>query len=467
MLENAYKSPFMHKVRAMRKLPLHQKRKWFGIGLVSLLGIGVAWHFSPGLPVMFGPSASAKTKQAGYELFTHEWEPNDPMAHGDGVGPVFNAKSCVACHFQGGAGGGGGAAQNVHNYEVLPTQGDPNFRTGTIHSFAVDPSLQESFGQVRQRFPIVKGFTRTETRDHCSYTVNVPDVDPLRTESIQTTALFGAGWADRISDKAILSARRSKLWSGMVKEMSSDFDFESVGTGRPRILSGGRVGKFGWKAQFATLEEFVAAACSNELGLSTPLSDQAKPFSRPDYPETKKSDLDRRQFRQLVAFVETLPKPVEVLPASPGERDQAIRGKQLFAEIGCAVCHIPDLGGVKGIYTDFLLHRLDDGNPNVPGGNYGTPLPNQPPPPDDVPHPSEWKTPALWGAADSAPYMHDGGASTLDGAITRHGGDAKVVREAYRKLPREQQQALIAFLQTLKAPPDATPAPQPATVAKR
>src|SRR5262249_50889659 len=112
----------------MLKLPLQQQRKWFGIGLAALALLGVAWPFSPGLPVMFGPSASAKTKQAGYELFAHEWQPNDPLAHGDGVGPVFNANSCVTCHFQGGAGGGGGMAQNVLNYDVLPTNQDPTFR---------------------------------------------------------------------------------------------------------------------------------------------------------------------------------------------------------------------------------------------------------------------------------------------------------------------------------------------------
>jgi CxxC motif-containing protein (DUF1111 family) len=178
--------------------------------------------------------------------------------------------------------------------------------------------------------------------------------------------------------------------------------------------------------------------------------------------------LDRRQFRQLVAFVETLPRPVEIPHTSPADQERAVRGKQMFVEVGCAVCHIPDLGGVKGIYTDFLLHRLDDGNPNGPDGNYGGALPNQPPPPEDQPHPSEWKTPALWGVADSAPYMHDGKAPNLESAIIRHGGDAKLVREAYKKLSASDQQTVIAFLKTLKAPPDAIPAPQPPqTVAKR
>ncbi|MGL6096865.1 MAG: di-heme oxidoredictase family protein, partial [Fimbriiglobus sp.] len=68
-----------------------------------------------------------------------------------------------------------------------------------------------------------------------------------------------------------------------------------------------------------------------------------------------------------------------------------------------------------------------------------------------------WKTPALWGVADSAPYFHDGGSATLEDAIVRHRGEAKGVTAAYQKLPPADKAALVAFLKTLKAPPDATP----------
>ena len=55
--------------------------------------------------------------------------------------------------------------------------------------------------------------------------------------------------------------------------------------------------------------------------------------------------------------------------------------------------------------------------------------------------PNEWKTPALWGVADSAPYMHDGSAPTLRDAILKHGGDAKSVREKFKALHAEDQAA--------------------------
>ena len=62
------------------------------------------------------PAAQAKPKSApdGRELFSREWLPHDGRAHGgDGLGPVFNDSSCVACHNQGGIGGGGAASKNV------------------------------------------------------------------------------------------------------------------------------------------------------------------------------------------------------------------------------------------------------------------------------------------------------------------------------------------------------------------
>src|SRR5207302_9943771 len=158
-----------------------------------------------------------------------------------------------------------------------------------------------------------------------------------------------------------------------------------------RVLPDGRVGKFGWKAQFATLEEFVAAACANELGLGTPYSEQAKPFHKAEAAKVE-PDLDRGQFKALVAFVDTLPRPVEVLPDDPAGREAAAQGKELFAKVGGAVCHTPDLGGVKGVYSDFLLHTLDDGT-GTPGMDPYAPLPDVPFPAEE-PKPGEWKTPA-------------------------------------------------------------------------
>ncbi|MDB5308401.1 MAG: thiol oxidoreductase-like protein [Gemmataceae bacterium] len=438
----------------MRRLSPTGQRRLFGLGVLGLGALVVYWNFfSDGLPIFWGPSASAAEMAAGRDLFEHEWTPNDPLAHGDGLGPVFNARSCAACHFQGGLGGGGGVEHNAVGYEVFPRPGDPTFHTGTIHNFSVDPAQKESTGTLRTLFPVIKGRTIQSGSPNCPSTTVIPEFDPVRTQSVQATALFGAGWVDLISDRAILRNARNRGVRGAVRELG--LDFGGVPPGRVRRVAGG-VGKFGWKAQFASLEEFVAAACANELGLGTPSTEQAKPLAAPDRSATP--DLDRKQFRALVAFVKTLPKPVEAMPDLPAGREAATHGKELFATIGCATCHVPDLGGVKGVYSDFLLYTLDDPPPPGGGGGYGP----EPPPqlqlasrPDDEPRPDEWKTPALWGVADSAPYLHDGSAATAHDAILRHRGDARSVSEKYRSLTPGDQAAVVSFLTTLKAPPDA------------
>ena len=194
------------------------------------------------------------------------------------------------------------------------------------------------------------------------------DFDPVHTQSVNATALFGAGWIDRISSKSILHKSQRMSTQAIKRELSGNLD--GVAPGRPRVLADGRIGKFGWKAQFATLEEFVASACANELGLGNPLMVQAKPWVRRASAKVN-PDLDRSQFGSLVAFVDTLPRPVEVLPMDPMERGKIEHGKALFHQIGCTGCHTPEMGGVEGVYSDFLLHRIAE--PERRGGLFGGP----------------------------------------------------------------------------------------------
>lgn len=433
-----------------------QRRLIYSTALGITAVLGYWFFFSDGLPILRGPSASASEIAEGRMLFEHEWAPNDPLAHGDGLGPVFNAKSCAACHFQGGLGGGGGVEHNAMGFEVHSRPSDPTFRSGTVHNFSTSAALRETERTLRTLFPVVKGRTISSGDPHCAAATVIPDFDPVRTQTVQTTPLFGAGWVDLISDRAILRNERNRGVRTAGRELRLEFD--NIPVGRARRVAGG-VGKFGWKAQFATLEEFVAAACANELGLGTPLTEQVQSLAGPAQPA--EPDLNKKQFRALVAFVKTLPKPVEV-----GGDATAARGKEVFHAIGCAVCHVPDMGSVKGVYSDFLLYTLED--PVPPGGGVGGGYNNEPPVqlllperPEGEPKPAEWKTPPLWGVADSAPYFHDGAAPTLKDAILRHRGDAKSVSEKYKTLGADEQAALLAFLGTLKAPPDAQPLRDP------
>lgn len=431
--------------------PLDRSRRRVGWVLAGLIVLAVGWKVTPGIPVLWAPSARAEQVAEGRMLFEHEWTQNDPLAgEGDGLGPVFNARSCVECHFQGGVGGGGPASKNVDSFEIHPTASVPAVQAGVVHAFAVAKQLQEKQSQLALLFPVVPGGAKV--RGACN-TIERRDFDPVRRESLNPTPLFGAGWIDRISTKTIVHNHLKRELQVAAKEF--ELDFAQVPPGRPRRLPDGRIGKFGWKAQFASLEDFVAAACAVEVGLGNPRQEQSKPLGQEEYPPVS-PDLNARQFAALVAYVDTLPRPVQQVPPAGVEQAAVARGETVFRGIGCALCHTPDLAGVKGVYSDFLLHVVIDRKRDA--GSYG-PLEPEVPLPDEHPRPEEWKTPPLWGVADSAPYFHDGGSLTLESAILRHAGHAAPVTKAYQGLPTADKQAVIAFLRSLRAPPAATPSP--------
>lgn len=231
--------------------------------------------------------------------------------------------------------------------------------------------------------------------------------------------------------------------SAIGKEFQGNFD---ATMGKVRVLPDGRVGKFGWKAQFATIEEFVATACAVEVGLSNSYRQQDQPG---EFQADKNAEYDMtsHQLDSLTTFCLTLERPILKPPADAASLQSVLRGQQVFSEIGCAECHTPDLGGVKGLYSDLCLHSIADPDHNGYVREPEVPLPS------NVPAMTEWKTPPLWGVADSAPYMHDGSSLTLEAAIKAHGGEAKHTREKFQEgIDKKDREALIAFLKALRAP---------------
>lgn len=231
--------------------------------------------------------------------------------------------------------------------------------------------------------------------------------------NLQTPALFGAGLIDDIDVQALFAAA----------ETSYPADPEV--TGRLGTTATGGVGRFGWKGDVDTLHGFVAKACEAELGLTV-----AEPIGQ--------VDLDRTQLASLVAFVRDLPAPVEK------EEPEAEAGRAVFHDVGCATCHTPMLGDVAGLYSDLLLHDMGAALDSGGGGYYGM---------ETTTASREWRTPPLWGLADSGPYLHDGRAETVDDAIDAHGGEARVIVRRWRALSEEDQGALRGFLRSLRAPP--------------
>ena len=303
-----------------------------------------------------------------------------------------------------------------------------------------------------------------------------------------TTALFGAGLIDQIPDEVFHRLEKHQAAEGKV-------------SGRVPPIGPDRVGRFGWRGQQEHLHDFVLGACANELGLEVPRNSQPIDPLRPNYRPTG-LDLSAEQCASLTAYVASLKQPRQFHPRKPLQRLNQSRGQEVFNSIGCAECHLERVDSVQGIYSDLLLHdmgtRLADPVLAEPGLKFARRLPvdpdggrPQPPPPSagmyyggstfqDLvitgPRPtsvaitdaktgdrnlynvvasnleSEWRTPPLWGVADSAPYLHDGRAATLLNAIEWHGGEAEFSLKAFQALSLDERMHLINFLQSLQAP---------------
>jgi CxxC motif-containing protein (DUF1111 family) len=425
--------------------------RWFSP--VAYVVVGSALVATVGTRVMTwsgtrSAEVDAAAAELGRQLFEHEWTTGDPLAGGgDGLGPVFNATSCVACHNQAGPGGGGPVEFNVTTFTVRPIKQGEESREGVVHESATDKQFQETLALVNaalpaQSHPLLKDLLPVPG---CNVrTISFPT--GVHISQRNTPALFGAKLIDEIPEREIIAnERRQRLAAGLATS-----EVEDVPAGRALLLADGRVGRFGWKAQTGSLLEFVQAACANELGLGNPGQAQPRPLGRSDY-NPPGLDLTAEQCSELASFIASLPQPVERLPEQPQKRERAVEGKKLFSSIGCAACHVPDVGDVKGIFSDLLLHRM--GQELEGGGDYHErALPAPQFDPGSAPAPGEWRTPPLWGVASSAPYMHDGRASTLQAAIKLHGGQGQRARDRFDGLDGADQFRLIAFLETLQAP---------------
>jgi CxxC motif-containing protein (DUF1111 family) len=444
----------------------------------------VAWSLTLVAALAAAPAeVSEETLARGRELFARAWVPKDNRSHGgDGLGPVYNERSCLGCHHFGGAGGAAGADKNIEivtpGSDGSPTPGafyafGMSFgATGFQYKFTTNPKPSQApppnpadLAQIHAGFrdaPSVVLHRFGPDADYGAWRERVPGphgVIFIRSSQRNPTPLFGLGLIDAIPDDVIeATARRRFAGWPQVK-------------GRVSRTGDGRIGRFGWKAQTATLEAFVRNAAAVELGLEVPGRPQA---GDPRIPAIAAPGLDMNQDEcdALVSYVRNLPAPAGGEPAGPKEAQQVKAGSAVFKATGCAACHVPRLGDVEGIYSDLLLHdmspQLADASfygvfaARDPGAPAPAPAPapaaepaGRRPPPRGVATVQEWRTPPLWGVGDSGPYLHDGRADTIDQAIRGHGGQATASAQRYAQLTARERAQLEAFLLSLRAPESA------------
>jgi CxxC motif-containing protein (DUF1111 family) len=201
--------------------------------------------------------------------------------------------------------------------------------------------------------------------------------------------------------------------------------------GRVNVLPDGRVGRFGWKAQTATLVEFMGEAFRDEIGVTNSLA--PTDLVNGCGANIMKPEIDAVPLTALVAFLNTIDPPV------PAAACTSSAGAAAFAAVGCANCHKPSYsvpgGGttlVARLYSDLLLHDLGPGLSD--GFEQGSATA------------AEFRTAPLWRVSDRTHFLHDGRATTILDAIRLHGGQASDAVAAFNALSDADRQALLAFL---------------------
>jgi CxxC motif-containing protein (DUF1111 family) len=349
----------------------------------------------PGGPMRVLTPEEVELFERGRALFERDFH------RSSGLGaPDMNADSCRGCHQDPVVGGAGGLELNVSRFAR---------DQGGAGPFENLPGGQ---GLSKLRPPFAVG--REE------YVYGEADVFEQR----QTPSILGDGLIDTIDDAAILA-----------NEDELDRDGDGIrGVARKLVLDGvSEIGRFGWKAQVPHLSDFSRDALGGELGLTT--SDDGRGFALvADADAHADPELADEDVAALSFFLANLAPPARTGSLEP----EVLAGELLFERIGCVRCHVPELPGDSGpvpLYSDLLLHDVHASTFRgmvEPGAEAGV-----------------YRTPPLWGIRHTAPYLHDGRASTLRRAILAHDGEARSVRLAFEALPAHDQLALIAFLDDL------------------
>jgi CxxC motif-containing protein (DUF1111 family) len=421
--------------------------------------------------------AEEETFKLGNALFRKLWvsSPSSTQAS-DGLGPLFNARACQSCHLKDGRGHPPeGAADATSMFFRLSRAPRTPQEQELIRSKAVLNLPDPVYGGQLQDLavPGMRGEGRMVV-EYEDFTVTLGDGTevPMRRPSyavadlaygpmdVSTTlsprvtpAMIGLGLVEQIHPADILA---------LADPDDADGDGISgrVNVVRDTATGDLALGRFGWKAQNATIRAQASGAFSGDLGISTP----DDPDAWGDCTEAQADCRTAPDGVQARLGATEAPDPVLDLVtfysqhlAVPARRDvddpEVLRGKGVFYDLGCAACHTPKFVTRRDApnkalafqliwpYSDFLLHDL------------GPALADWQPVGDA--RGGEWRTPPLWGigltqtVSGHTFFLHDGRARNLTEAILWHGGEAEAARDGFKALDAADRDALVRFLESL------------------
>lgn len=417
----------------------------------------------------------------GRSLFRRAWVVG-PTADGAGagLGPLYNRLSCIACHPANGRGRSpDGPQERLQSMLVrlsLPGQG-PHGGPRPLPAYG-DQLNEEGVPGVpgEARVALRWQETRIHLPDGQAVSLRRPllafselGYGPLPRQVLTSPrvgqGVYGLGLLAAVPEAVLRAWATQPLPDGVRGRLNRVWD---------PVAQRMAVGRFGWKANVASLEAQVVQAAAGDLGLSSPAlphpacaprqtacqqagrvatvlaaaasgpaseasaGASAAASMRAPNPPAARPELSAEEVAQLTLYLRELAPP----PAQGDGEPSIERGRQLFGQAGCVHCHRPALplasGGSAAAYTDLLLHDL---GPGLADGR-----------PDFAASGRHWRTAPLWGLGrvpginEHSQYLHDGRARSLLEAVLWHDGEARASRQRFAALSRTDREAVLAFV---------------------
>lgn len=414
--------------------------------------------------------------KVGNGLFRKLWvsSPSSTLAS-DGLGPIYNARSCQRCHLKDGR---GHPPENKKDSSVsmflrISIPGDPSDGIAAIKGY-IATRADPTYGTQMQDFGIAGHGAEYHLQidyEEVEIFLSGGETAHLRVPSY-TAADLGYG---PLHPDAMLSPRVAPqmIGLGLIEAIPAadilanadpdDADGDGI-SGRPNVVwsvefEQPMLGRFGLKAGAPTVRQQSAGAFAGDLGISNPLFPggwgectvaqvecRAAPHGDGD---DRGYEIDMVGLDLVTFYSRNLGVPARRDVGDP----QVLRGKRLFYETGCTSCHMPafvthrlvdqDEQSLQLIwpYSDLLLHDMGEGLAD-----------NRP---EARATGREWRTPPLWGIGLTEQVsghnylLHDGRARGLLEAILWHGGEAAAMQQAVINMPRPDRDDLLRFLESL------------------
>lgn len=435
----------------------------------------------------------------GQAVFEKLWvfSPSSTISS-DGLGPLYNARSCHQCHNPAKA-----SVNNVPPSLVIQLSIEPEeqslqnanqqslIKTGFIPEPTYGKQLQTfAFpgGHAEASIAISSHAVPIQFPDNSITTLEQPKYhfNQLGYGELHPDVRFSPRVASRMHGLALLEKIPEETLLKLADPEDQDNDGISGKINWVLDLKSNdkAAGRFGWKASKPTLEQQNLAALSTDIGVSSWLFPAAEgdcspnqrdcivlanqtltyaDLSEKDYdhnPDAKKSGHSELISAHSIEASKTMTDLLQLFTASSGVQNAGVisnrpvpdAGENTFKTIGCQKCHVSQitLSGVSknatiptqiSPYTDLLLHDMGDALSDNRKEFSATG--------------NEWRTAPLWGIAEylktaiEPRFLHDGRARSVNEAILWHAGEAEQTKHAYMALPLRQRSQLIEFVESL------------------